>query len=735
MKLVVNELGRIQLNNSLHLLRVVSGLIAIAVFGSANQVYAESEVLEEIVVTAQKREQTLQDTSASITAFTADMIDERGLNDTEKLSLATPGVRFQETTGSSQISIRGVGMLVVSGSAESNVATHVDGVFLPRASAPALKFGDLERIEVLRGPQGTLYGRNATGGSINYVSAKPTEEFEGSATLGFGDFGEQTFRGYVSGGLSDTASGRLSIFYDEDDGYYDNIFLDEDAGGLESWGVRGALSFNPTDQLSIDLSVTHMEEDGRGPIQTVVRGTGGVALPFFPGVVVTTEPWETASPVRPQLERSTTLGIAEVNYDFSENLSLKSITGWSAHDVEDQIFDGEGSSLFGIVVGAPGDPRQNDSDAFSQEFNLSGVAADGRFEWLFGLYYFDEDHEYHEPAYFNALAPIFGLQSITTEAEESTESKAAFFDFMYSVTDDLRLGAGIRRTEDTKEWKIDRILGVGVPVFICDDLELEEDFNDTNYRVRGEWDVNENAMLYAMYQTSFKDGGHNAANCGADPFPAEEISAIEVGAKTTLLDGNMTLNVSIFSYDYEDLQYLRFIAPGTQRTDSIPESTIRGGEVELLARLGEGWTVDLGIAFLDSEIDEFSTIDQANPTPAPVSFAGNSLPNSPDTEINAGIEYEWNSNSGTFRARGEVYYSDEYDFQIFDNRQDRQESFTILNFYLGYTSPSERYSVTAYLRNATEEERLNTLFFAPSVGIVGEHGEPRTWGVELNVRF
>lgn len=714
----------------------LSVLLGFVVVAFSAGVFAQSSAIEEIIVTAQKREQTLQDTSASIRAFSEEIINERGLNDTEKLALSTPGMRFQETTGSSQISIRGVGMLVVSGSAESNVAMHVDGVFLPRASAPALKFGDLERIEVLRGPQGTLYGRNATGGSINFISARPTDEFEGSATVGFGDYGERTFRGYVSGGLGENVSGRVSAFWDEDDGYYDNVFLDEDAGGMESWGVRGALNFTPSEDLTVDVSLSVMEEEGRGPIQTVVRGTGGVALPFFPGVIVTTEPWETASPVRPQNTRSTTLGVIEVNYDFNENLSLKSITGWSDHKIEDQIFDGEGSSLFGIVVGAPGDPRQNDSDAFSQEFNLSGLAAEGRLEWLLGLYYFDEDHEYHEPAYFNALGPVFGLASISTEAEEGTESKAIFLDLMYSVTDDFRLGAGIRRTEDTKDWKIDRIIDFGASdFFACDDLELEEEYEDTNYRVRSEWDVNESAMVYAMYQTSFKDGGHNAANCGTDPFPSEEISAIEIGAKTTLMNGSMTLNTSLFSYDYDDLQYLRFVAPGTQRTDSIPEATIRGGEIEILARPSAGWTIDLGVAFLDSEIDEFATIDQANPTPAPVSFAGNELPNSPDTTINLGVEYEWATDAGSFRLRGEAYHSDSYDFQIFGNKQDEQESFTLVNFYLGYTSPSEKYSALAYLRNATEEERLNTLFFAPSVGVVGEHGEPRTWGVEFNVRF
>lgn len=712
-------------------------------------------VLEEIIVTAQKREESLQDLAASITAFNSAAIEERRLGDMANLAMATPGVSYRENANSAQVSIRGVGLLVVNGVAEANVATHVDGVFQPRTSASTLQMEDMERIEILRGPQGTLYGRNATGGTINYVSAKPTDEFEGSVTAGFGDYDWKKFSGYVSGPLiDDSVSGRLSAYYDERDGYYDNIFLDRDTFGSESKGVRGAISWTPTDNLSVDLSARHDEqENDGGAVQALLRGTNPIVdgleasgqIPVG-SVIQDLDSHETAAELFGSSEKETNAFVAEINYDLNDNISIKSLTGYTDHEFEDLI-DGDGTNLGIVNVGnaSKNERRHAESQAFSQEFNFSGATFDDRLNWLVGLYYFTEDHDFMSPIEFPdpAVQVILGqgvalLSQEQGPFEEETESKAVFADVTYAMTDDVRLGLGVRYTEDTKDFTqtsmVELDLGVPITVVSCEDLEINQEFDHTNYRVRAEWDVANDAMVYAQWQDGFKDGGLNVSVCN-DTFPEEEIDAWEVGAKTSWLEGKLVLNLSAFYYGYDNLQILKFENAVDIAVEPVPESTIQGAEIELLAGIADNWVLDVGVALLDAEIDEFEAFDASNPQLGVQDLSGNGLPQTPDHTINVGLEYGLDTDIGSFQLRGEVFYSDSFNFSTFDNSYEAQDDYTVLNLYANYTNPSDSYMLRAFVRNATDEEYYNFLINAATTGVAGDYAPPRTYGVELNYRF
>lgn len=721
-----------------------------------------------ITVTAQKREQSLQDVAGSLVAFDTSKIQERGLDSVENLVLATPGVVYQETNGSSQISVRGVGLLVNTGVAEPAVGTHIDGIFQPRASVSAIQFLDLERIEVLRGPQGTLYGRNTTGGSINFISAKPKESFEGFASAGFGSYNEKTVKGYVTGPIAgDKVLGRLSGVYGDRDGYYDNITTGSEPHSRTDWGVRGALRFLPASDLTIDLSGFHQEEKGDYPLQHPLTG----ANPFVdqligfgilpPGsVTIPTEPWETANETEPSTRVETSAATLDINWTLGNGIQAKSLTGYTDHQLGPQIFDADGTS-FGIVnIGGVGNPRIGTSKAFSQEFNLSGESFDDRLNWFLGLYYFDEDHKHSIPSLFPSpivqgilgagFAPIFGVGTRFTDLQqridEETTSQAVFADLTYSVTDTLRIGLGARYTDDTKDIGqtliANVIAGAGGPVpqgtpvslALCTDQRSKLSFSDTNYKVRAEWDASEDAMLYGQWQNGFKDGGINLGVCG-DEFDPEEIEATEIGAKTSWMNGALVFNFSLFHYDYSNLQTLAFRNLSDSFIDNIPKAKIQGAELELSARPTDRLGLDVGIALLDAEIEEFQSFDTAYPAAGIQDLSGKSLPSSPKYTVLAGLDYDLETGLGPLTLRGEVFTSDSYNFRVFENPEDEQDSYTLLNLYATYNSPSDTYSVRAFVKNATDEDYYKFLLFSPLTGPAGEYAAPRTWGVELGYRF
>lgn len=699
--------------------------------------WASTAEIEEIVVTATKRTQSLQDLAGSISALDDAQIKLRGVANTEDLIAYVPGANFTKGAGNTFVSIRGVGVSLGQGFADPSVATHIDGVFLARTNMGSLQMIDLERAEVLRGPQGTLYGRNATGGVINFISKKPTEEFEGSFSVGAGSWDKVTADGYISGPITDKLLGRLSASYSDHDGYYDTVaprsghIADE-----RHESFRAMLRYLPTENLTIDLSVSYEEEEYHDISQVVDLDVFALISLFFPPEFTTDEPFtSTQQEPYPHSEKESSMASLIANWDISDDLTFKSITAYVDHE-NPGINDADGYLGESLTVGSLEYPRFDKVNTFSQEFNLIGTSLDDKLDWTLGFFYFTENHKPRTTAFI----PIFDVE-IDQFYSADSEAMAAFVDLTYHVTDNFRINAGLRESRDERDFQQRYTLNFTTnPFEVCGptspiaDGKSSFDWDSTSPKLRFEWDAGENHLLYAQWQEGFKTGGINIGECG-DTYEPEEISAYEVGFKSTLLDGAMTLNGSYYIYDYENHQAQLFPGgPTLALVVNLAGADIQGFDLELVWHASENFRIDGSVAHNDNEISE--TTFTTNPATGVVEdLKGNAVPHAPEWTAAVGANLFIDTDAGNFTARAEVRYSDEVQHGLFDSPNELADEYTVGNIYLSYSSPSAAYEVRAFVRNVTDKEYLEDVGVSSLLGMRGSYARPRHFGVELRYNF
>lgn len=712
---------------------------------------------EEIVVTAQKRAQAAQDVAASLSVMSGAALENRGVGNVQSLAQQIPNVQWGEQASASLVTIRGVGTSVDTGIAEPNVAIHVDGVFLPRATMAGLDLVDVGRVEVLRGPQGTLYGRNSTGGSINIVSRQPSDELEGEIQLGYGNYDTFSTRAYVSGPLSDQIRGRLSAFYTKTDGFYENLRTGSDeADASEKYGVRGALSADLSENVTVDLSAYYqvLDQDSfvgqqpRDHVPAYFAALGGSAA-GVEAARLSLKPHAVYSDYGGE-NRITTLGLnATLSWDIGDDLSFKSISGYVDHTLA-QSFDGDGTDYNQTIIGRYGDagPRIGDADMFSQEFNLSGKGE--RLTWVLGAYYFTENFSPSIPApvpngFPAAQLPPTGLPPgsvIVQSAEQETTSYALFADATLSITEKLRLSLGVRQSWD--DVTMTQTSGVAIPgvppALTASCVGLVREIKEESFTPRAalEFDAAENILLYAQYSKGFRGGGFNISDC-ADDFEPEEVQSYEAGVKSTFLDKNVTLNVSVFQYDYSGLQIFQ-IDGFTQQINNA-DATVKGVDLEFVWNVTDAFTVNVAGSLLDATYDEFLNLDPLDPMAGYQDLSGKHLNRAPDYTIGAGAEYavsasELGLGDGEFRFRGEVFHSAKVFFRPFNLPADTQKAYTVGNLFASYESGEGGYLVRAYVKNVGDVEYWEQLLANSVMGVnTGHYAPPRTFGVELSLRF
>ncbi|MDO7836459.1 TonB-dependent receptor [Sphingobium sp. HBC34] len=715
----------------------------------------------EIIVTAQKTSQSLQSVPMSISAISGDDLSTRAVQNVGDITRSVPGVNYQETNGATQITIRGVGLQVQTGLAEPNVALHIDGIFQPAATEADVPIVDLERVEVLRGPQGTLYGRNATGGTINFITKKPTSTFEAGGSLGTGSFDAVRANGYVSGPITgETLMGRVSAYYNRDDGYYYNSFLDKRQMGFEKWGVRGALRFLPSSDVTVDLSGYYQHGSGETPVQSILRGTnplvdGLVAGGLLPAgsVAIDTGKWRTAGEISNTSKYWTAGTTLDAKVDISDALSVRSVTGFIKHEYGPFIYDADGTSLGIVTLGTPGgDGRFQTSKSISQEFNFSGEL--DKLRYVVGLFYFHETAFAVSPAYFPdpliqavfgaGFAPFTGSANtlytgLRSSMNVKTDGYAGFADLTYSVTPSMRLNVGLRQTFDRKNYvqSDENYLVVnGAPLTLpnCSNLQTKLRFNHFDYKIRAEADIADRVLAYGQYQTGFKDGGVNLSACG-DTFKPEKIGAFEAGLKTSTSDRTFTFNASAFHYKYDGLQVLSFITATLPLIENVDRATITGGELEAVMRPSRRLTANLALSLLYSKIKKFSSFDSRQPQLGVQDLKGKPLPSAPQYTVNAGIEYALPVANGAVRMRAETFFSSAYNLRMFDQKEDEQRAYTVTNLSIGYEFGGGDYQIRGFVKNLENTAyQLNGLF-AGTVGTAGTLARPREWGVDATVRF
>lgn len=735
-----------------------------------------AQVLEEVVVTAQKREQSVQDVGIAITSLTGTEIRELGFATALDISQQTPGLEVASAYGtgsSAQVMIRGVGQNDFGEGHESPVTPYIDEFYLVSVPAADFSMFDLERVEVLKGPQGTLFGRNSTGGLLHYITVKPTKETSGFVSIGGGSYSEIKAEGAISGSLSDSLAGRLSFLSHHSDGFKKNLNpLLDDGGEAGTDAVRAQLLFEQSEDLSILLKAEYGEIDtihnyyesiplsAPDPVTGLydvnpdgVDGAGFNEKNFGAGARnVTTADYPTF------LKQDSLHFALRIEKEF-ENFTVTSLTGYL--DLERQLDEDCDATANSLCFAE----FPYETDWFTQELRIHGST--DRMRWTAGAYYLDQDAENHPRATFNipfepptTLDPVTGLYNgfqfpieLAGNWTMNTKSYSVYGQVEYDFADQFTFIAGIRWTKDEKDFSdVDNATLRSCPGFLLGPAgfcflpadggpgipnPITGSYRDNLISFRAELDyrATDDIMLYASISQGTKGGGFNNGFYGSDialdhsliNYGAEKNIAYEIGFKSTLMNDRTRLNGSAFYYDYNDFQAFNWIGFGGQITNS--DATSKGGELELESLLTDQITVQLGLSFLDTNVKNVTGR-------AATYVADRDAAYSPDFTSNGSVSYDFDLTGDTsVRLYWNWNHSDNRFSNNFSEESERNESYFVHNAS-AIINWRDNWTLTVYGRNLSDNEREHRSFTFSDLGyrqVMYDRG--RTVGASLAYTF
>jgi iron complex outermembrane recepter protein len=717
--------------------RLVLGLSALALANVCAAASSESDTgkLDEVIVTAQKREQNLQDVGTSVTAFDATALQKLGLKDVTELAGQVPGMQYNQFGATVTVfNLRGVSQNDFSDHQEAPVAVYADDAYVVMLGALAGSMYDLERVEVLRGPQGTLFGRNATGGLIQYISRKPTDTPDGYVQLTAGNFGTLQSEGALGGPISDRVSGRISFSTSDHNGYITNR-IGPDIEDQRQAAVRLQLRIKPTDDGEILIKLHGVNNDNEtGGIyswaasQPDATGRGYFVGPNYVGNC-------------PQLNGGCTPGADDTGYRnpsssvFNQAENRRGIfnrTVWGANVHTNWNFSGVALTSVTDYLrmqkryGEDTDLSPNSTlnydtlqhyHQISQELRLSGKS--GALNWIAGLYYLD----YHTGNFIGveAIDPFGGVSSGNFTLSSRTAS--VFAQVEYALTDRWTLIGGGRYTNDDK--RVDY-------TFEPQDLhynpgtypQAARKFNLPTGKAEVDYKVNEATLLYGSVNRGAKGGGWSAPNSGVVnpaslPYDQEKLTSYEAGEKTTFLDGAARLNASVFYYDYKN--YQGFFIEGLASYVKNLDAKVKGGEVELAFIPTKGMDVQLGLSNLNSQV--FNV-----PTPAGELITAQ-LPQAPKWSVNAEIRYSLPVTTGTLTFEADAKWNKAQYLELINAEVDYQPSYAITNGRITYAGAGGNWDITVFGKNLTDKIYRQYNLDLSGVGWnLGVYAPPRLYG-------
>jgi iron complex outermembrane recepter protein len=682
---------------------------------NADQQSGQTVRLKEVVVTARKREQNLQHVPAAVSAFSAEIIKNAGVNFIEDVTTMTPGFEISTYNPvTPQPYIRGVGTNSSSVGDDSSVGVFTDGVYAGRAGGYRADLFDVERIEVLRGPQGTLYGRNVSGGAMNIITRNPTDVLEGYLEASYGTLDFYGFKGAISGpiGGSDLLKGRLAFSTRHRDGYTRNVITGNKLQNEDNVSVRAKLAIDPSDSVSILLGAEYSKDDLKGPAARGFRN-----LPSDP----TSDRADVVSLLKDGFADREMLGFsATINVDWGPG-TFTSITAYRHNDYQflDDLRGGSG-------------PLINEADELSDQFTqeLRYTASQNRWDYTVGLYYLNEKVDRVEVWDSSGRFGIPGSSRAVFDASNVTNSMAIFAESTYHLTERVNLTVGGRYTRDEKDFK-NVATNVDMIGFLLEEYSVAKDKSWSQFTPKAtlQFQATDNVMLYGSWSTGFKSGGFNglAANRSAatTPFNPETVTSYELGMKTDLLDKRLRFNASAFIMDYKDLQNF-FVDTGTnQVVTATSNAKMRGVEVELWATPLEGLDINLSYSWLDTEYTKF----ESNPA-----IVGNQLMRAPEHTAAAGIQYRWTVRGvGNVVLRTDASYRDETFFDVQNTPIGAAPSYVLLNARLAVAHRSG-WQLALWGKNLTDEEYIVHAFDSGGAGFA-VYGVPRRWGISATYNF
>ena len=743
---------------------------------------ARAQVLEEIVVTAQKRAEGLQDTPVAVTAFTGEQLQQAGVFDSIALSNVVPNVTVgtENARDAIFINIRGISQSERRNTSDPTTAFYMDGALVPRMSGINAYFYDVERVEVLRGPQGTLYGRNSTSGVVNVITRKPDlEAIGGDIQFGYGNYEAVDVKGALNVPFSESFGARVAFTYNERDGYRDNGPLVADGDDADDLGVRGHLLWDISENTSLLLSADYYERQGVGPVSAQVECANlGCNIPTAPNPA-DTNPLNTEG----FRDNTDTNFKVELNHSFSF-ADLTFIGSYRDHERDYLMdIDGSGAAVFlppaGRVVPITSVVSEvTESESFSGEIRLNSNS-DGRVRWILGGFYLDEDIKgdfRFQPVLPNGLH----LNVQFVDKGFNVESWAAFANASVDVTDRFTLNGGIRYTEDEKDkggindpanptagsYMTVTIREFGspvAPVFPRAQVATPS-WSEVTYSFGLDWHINEDTLAYVKNSKGFKSGGFNRGS--VDPlnpsgafnvanlivYNPEQVLATEAGLKTTFMDGRARANFSLFWYDYSDKEEAVVRVIGgipTNTAINAGQATIYGAELETSFLYGNyGGRIDFNLGWLDAEFDEFVGLD--DPLTAGqdnLDLGGGDMVNAPDWNISATwVPVELEVLNGMLRPMVQFSFKSDYITRPHDQSVDKQDSYTRTNASLHWESSKTGLFLEGFVHNIEDEniqttsecqQRVNGVAGTglPGLGCSVMYSPPRTYGVRLGYRF
>jgi iron complex outermembrane receptor protein len=737
---------------------------------------AAEAMMEEIIVTAQKRSENLQETPVSVTAFTAEAIEALGFRQSVDITAQTPNFSVGYPNGDTGVPapfIRGVGLNDFGVLNQGPVAAYADQTYISSNAAQIFQLLDVERVEVLRGPQGTLYGRNATGGAVNYISRKPTRENEGWVRAGAGSRGLTKFEGAFGGPIGDNTAFRAAVLKTDSDGWMKNRFTGNDQQGIDELAWRLMLETQFSDDFNVLFNI-HGGQTESDAVQYRHLGVWDAAGNMCSNQAILAGQCADIFGYSENAPYTTFNGVDvpavpdydEGNYDFEAqndtdfwgvsltaewtvgDYTITSITSYDEMDDfrPEETDDGPNDILTGEL--------SVDQETLSQEIQIKWE--DDKWSWIAGAYYLkDEATDNTAFDILRDLRPFYVGVPCTLAAPENTSgfclddfvfktksgtdqditSLALFYDATINLTDQLKLSLGLRYTDEEIEHN---------SFFFYDEPEAgnpaqpgfpgkaSNDFQNVSGRILLDYRYNDDLLFYGGVTTGFKAGGIQSTSDGVAPYDEEELISYEIGFKSMWNNGSLRFNGSAFYYDYSDLQVFAFVIVGGVGFSTISnaaDATISGAEFELQWLPTENLFINLGVGMLDTEYEDFVI--------ATGDYSGNSITMSPELTLNGLIQYDIPlGDRGTVTLQTDFNYQDEVFFDALNNPLLSEDDYWIWNARVSWTSSDDNWEVAAFGRNLGDEEFMVYAFDLSFFGFNEEMlGTPRSYGLDVSYRF
>ena len=738
----------------------------------SSEVDATQTGLQDIIVTATRRSVDLQKVSGTIVALTSQSLKALNVEDVLDLPALVPGL-IAQPSGGNNLFLRGVGS-ASTGFNEAQTAVYIDGLYLANPAAGITSFNNVERIEVLKGPQGTLYGRNVTGGLISVITKDPSFEPHADMSFGYGNYDTATMKFYGSTALSDTVAGSVAVYGQrQDKGWTRNLFLGTRDQQSEEIGVQAKLLWRPGDGTKISTSFIY---DGGNRDFGFVRQSA-------PGTLASDgTPYlgrhRYVSRIDPESPYKIYIGTLKIEQDLGF-ATLMSLSGYQKSGAR-TLFGGAQSGLGQprAGLGTPTNDFLQHDRAFSQEFQLTSAKSDSRLDWVAGAFYFDDKSRLRLDTYNTCVGTVCapGFTPTRNEGRPTTKSYSAYGDATYRILDATKLTVGVRYTDETRRLsglltplagRPNSVASIPIPAggavalmpgqpfsvniagrpVIQPGIATKKRFDAVTYRIVLAQDFGENVHAYLSHNYGFKSGAFNANAFNNPAVDPEKLYAYEAGVKSELFDRRLRLNVSYFHYDYKDVQ-IRSSAPpapaGNVFLLNIAKSTYDGVDVDFNIAAAQGLTINGGFEYLDARFKDYpgascitpgtgtaSGVTIGLPVTVTCNLAGFQVPNAPKFSGAIGFTYAFQTGAGKFSFSTNDRFNVSY--PMTPGNEIRQASHHIVDASLLWTSPDRSYDINLWARNIGGEY----MYLTAQAGrdFIVSPGAPRTYGATIGIHF